>query len=64
MQKTTMRAKLQSQFFPQRLAFPEAIEELIENADDDCVDTDAFGFSPLFEIDAGFGTDVDELRIG
>lgn len=59
-----MRAKLQLQFFAQRLALLEAREELIEDADDDGVDAHAFGFRPLLELGAGLGADVDELRVG
>ena len=58
-----MGAKLQPQFFSQRLALLEAREELVEEADDDCVDTDAFGFGPVFELGACLRTDVEELRI-
>jgi len=56
-------AKLKPQFFSQRLALLEAREELVEEADDDCVDTDAFGFGPVFELGTGFGSDVEELGI-
>ena len=59
-----MRTKLQPQFLTQRLAFLEAREELIEKADDDGVDADAFGFGPVFELGAGLSTDVKELRVG
>lgn len=59
-----MRAKLQSQFLSQRLALLEASEELVEEADDDGVDADAFGFGPVFELGTGFGADVEELRVG
>ena len=58
-----MRAKLQPQFLTQRFALLEAREELIEKADDDGVDADAFGFRPVFELGAGLRADVKELRI-
>ena len=58
-----MRSELQPQFFTQRLALFEAREELIEKADDDGVDADAFGFRPVFELGAGLRADVEELRI-
>jgi len=57
-------AKLKPQFFSQRLALLEAREELVEEADDDGVDADAFGFGPVFELGARFGADVEELGIG
>ena len=59
-----MRSELQPQFFTQRPALFEAREELIEEAYDDCVDADAFGFGPVFELGARFGADVEELGIG
>jgi len=59
-----MRTKFQPQFFSQRLTLLEARKELIEEADDDCVDADAFGFRPVFELGACLRTDVEELRIG
>lgn len=59
-----MRAKLQPQFLSQRLALLEARKELIEKADDDCVDADAFGFRPVFELGACLRTDVEELWVG
>jgi hypothetical protein len=46
-----VRTNLQPQFFPQRLALLEALEELFEDADDDCVDADAFGFGPFLELE-------------
>ena len=63
-QKPAVRTNLQPQFFPQRLALLEALEELFEDADDDGVDADAFGFGPFLELDAGFCADVEELRVG
>ena len=54
-----MRAKLQPQFLTQRFALLEAREELIEKADDDGVDADAFGFRPVFELGAGLRADVE-----
>ena len=59
-----MCANLQAQFFSQRLALLEALEELFEDADHNRVDADAFGFGPLFELEPGFGADVEELRVG
>ena len=59
-----MRTKLQPQFLTQSLALLEAREELIEKANDDGVDADAFGFGPVFELGTGFGSDVEKLRIG
>jgi hypothetical protein len=49
-----MRANLRPQFFSQRLAPLEASEELFEDADNDGVDADAFGFGPFLEFGAGF----------
>jgi len=40
------------------------LEELFEDADDDCIHADAFGFGPLFELESGFGSNVEELRVG
>ena len=59
-----MCPNLQPQLFAERLAFLEALEELFEDADYNRVDADAFGFGPLFELEPGFGADVEELRIG
>jgi len=59
-----MRTNLQPKFFPEYLAFLEAIEELIEDADDYGVDADAFRFSPFPEFVAGFCADMEELRVG
>jgi len=59
-----MRANLQPQLFSQRLALLEALEELIEDADNDGIDADAFGFCPFLEFVAGFCSDVEELGIG
>lgn len=59
-----MRSKLQPQLFAQRLALLEAREELIEKADHNGVDANAFGFGPVFELGTGFGADVEELRVG
>ena len=59
-----MHANLQPQFFPEHLAFLEALEELIENADNYGVDADAFGFGPLLELESSVCADVEELRIG
>ena len=59
-----MRANLQAKFFSERFAFPEALEELFEDADHNRVDADAFGFGPIFELEPGFGADMEELRVG
>ena len=59
-----MRPNLQPQFFPERLAALEALEELVQDADDDCVDADAFRFGPLFELEPGLSADMEELRVG
>ena len=59
-----MSPNLQPQFFPERLAFLEAIEELFKDADDDSVDAYAFRFSPFPEFVAGFCADMEELRVG
>jgi hypothetical protein len=47
-QKSPMSAQFHPQFLSQRLTLLEVREELIEKADDDCVDADAFGFGPVF----------------
>jgi hypothetical protein len=59
-----MQAKFLPQPLAQRLAFLEACEELIEEADDNGVDADAFGFGPFLQLDSGRNADVEELRIG
>ena len=59
-----MRTKLQPQLFTQSLALLQAREELVEEADNDGVDTHAFGFRPLLELGAGFGANVNQLRVG
>jgi len=55
---------LQPQFFPERLAFLQVLEELFEDADHNRVDADAFGFGPLFELEPGFGANMEKLRVG
>ena len=62
--KSAVRTNLQPQFFPERFAFFEALEELIENADNDSVYADPFRFSPFPEFVAGFCADMEELRVG
>jgi len=62
--KPAVSTNLQPQFFPERLAFLEALEELIENADHNGVDTNALGFGPILELEPGFGADMEELRVG
>ena len=62
--KSAVRTNLQPQFFPERLALLEALEELFEDADHDRIDADAFGFGPFLELEPGFCADVEELRIG
>jgi hypothetical protein len=57
-------SNLPPQFFSQRLALLEALEELFEDADDDRIHADAFGFGPLFERQPGLCADVEELRVG
>ena len=59
-----MGTKFQSKIFTQRLALLETREELIEKADDDGVDADAFSFGPVFELGTGLGSNVEELGIG
>ena len=59
-----MSSNLQPQLFSERFAFLEALEEFIENADNDGVDADAFRFSPFPEFVAGFCADMEELRVG
>ena len=59
-----MRTNLQPQFFAERLAFLEALEELFEDANHNRVDADTFGFGPFLELEPGFGADVEELRVG
>jgi len=62
--KSPMRTNLQSQFFSERLAFLEALEELFEDADHNRIHANAFGFGPLFELQSSFSADVEELRVG
>jgi hypothetical protein len=52
-----VRSNLQPQFFPESLAFLEALEELFEGADHNGVDADAFCFSPLFK-----GNSLEAIR--
>ena len=59
-----MRTNLQPQFFSERLALFEVLEEFIENADNDGIDADAFRFSPFPEFVAGFCADMEELGVG
>jgi len=59
-----MRTNLQPQFFPECLAFLQALEEFVENADNDGVDANAFRFSPFPEFVACFCADMEELGVG
>ena len=63
-QETPPSADFQPQFFPKRLAFLEALEEFIENADNDGVDANAFRFSPFPKFVACFCADMEELGVG
>ena len=51
--KSPVRTNLQPQFFPERLALLQSLEELIQNADNNGVDADAFRFGPFPEFVAG-----------
>lgn len=62
--ESPMCAQLPLQVLSQRLAVLEAHEELVEKADDDGVDAHAFGFRPFLELYAGFGANVNQLRVG
>ena len=59
-----MCTNLQPQFFSERLALLEALEELFEDAHHNRVDADTFGFGPFFELESSLCADVEELRIG
>ncbi len=59
-----MRAQFQPQFLSQRFALLEALEKLVEEADDDGIDADALDFSPFLEPGAGLSAHVEKLRIG
>ena len=59
-----MSAKLKPQFFAERLAALEALEELFEDAHNNRVDADAFGFCPFFQRGPGLRADMKELRLG
>ena len=59
-----MHTKLLLQRLSPRLALLETHEELIEEADDDSIDADAFGFSPLLQLGSGLCANVEELRLG
>jgi len=61
--ESPMHPNLQPEFFPERLAALEAIEELVEEADHNCIDADAYRFGPLFELVAGLCADVEKLRV-
>jgi hypothetical protein len=59
-----VRTNLQSQFFSERLAFLQALEELFEHTDDAGIDAYAFGLGPFLGLRAGFCADLEELRVG
>ena len=59
-----MQAKFLPQFLSQCTTLLEALEKLVQHADNDGIDADAFGFSPFLQLGAGFCADVEELRIG
>ena len=48
--KSPVRAKLQLQFFSQRLALLEACKKFVKKTDYDSVDAHAFGFGPFLEL--------------
>jgi hypothetical protein len=60
-QESTMRSYLKPELFPEGLAPFEVLEEMIQNADDNCVDADAFLLSPLLESEACFCANVKHL---
>ena len=62
--KAAVGTNLQAEFFPERLALFEPLEELVEDTNDDCINADAFGFSPFPEFVAGICADMEELRVG
>ncbi len=62
--KPAVSTNLQPQFFPERLAFLESLEELFEDADHNRINADAFGFGPILKLEPGFGPDMEELRVG
>ena len=59
-----MNTNLPPQFFSQHLALHEALEEIFEDADDDRIHADTFGFGPLFDRQLGLCAYVEELRVG
>jgi len=59
-----MQAKLLPQSHSQCTALLEALEKLVEEADHDSIDADAFGFGPVFEFGAGLSAHVEELGFG
>jgi hypothetical protein len=58
-----MCSYLKPKLFPEGLAPLEVLEEMFQNADDNCVDADAFLFSPLLESEACFCANVKHLGI-
>jgi hypothetical protein len=59
-----MHAKLMPQRLSPCLALFEVLEELVEEAHDNGVDADAFGFSPFLQLGSGLCANVEELRLG
>lgn len=63
-QKSPVGTQLKPQFFTQRLTLLEAREELVEEADNYGIYTDALSLSPVFELGADLCADLKELRKG
>ena len=59
-----MSAKFKPQFFAERLAALEALEEVFQNAHDNRVDADPFRLCPLSQRGSGFCAEMEELRPG
>jgi len=59
-----MQAKFLPQFLSQCTALLEALEKLVQHADNDGIDADPFGFRPFPQLGACFCADVQELGIG
>jgi hypothetical protein len=62
-QKSASSSNLKSKLFAEGLAPLKLLEEGFENAHNNCVDADAFFFGPLFEGNACFRANVQQLRI-
>ena len=61
--KSASGSNLKPKLFPKCLALLEVFEEMIQNADHDCIDAHALLFSPVLESETRFRSHVQHLGI-